>query len=164
LSLVPSFVRNDLDKKVLNGNEMEKKPLYTISVVSDLMDVHPETLRVWERHGLVKPPRRNAQRLYTDDDLKRLSFIQELLGKGLNLAGVADHLSFYPCWLHDDCPKCMRQSVRQGCAKPCWREKGAFCQVSFDGENLCNKCDYKTQSKNHTKSIGPKGRKSSWSL
>ena len=67
---------------------MERKPLYTISVIAELMGVHPETLRVWERHGLLKIPRRNAQRLYTDNDLKRLSFIQDLLDKGLNLAGV----------------------------------------------------------------------------
>jgi DNA-binding transcriptional MerR regulator len=76
---------------------MEKKPLYTISVISDLVGVHWETLRVWERHGLLKPPRINTQRLYTDGDLKRLSFILKLLDEGLNLAGVTYHLSFYPC-------------------------------------------------------------------
>ena len=143
---------------------MGMKPLYTISVVSDLMDVHPETLRVWERHGLLRPPRRNAQRLYTDDDLKRLSFIQELLGKGLNLAGVAYHLTFYPCWLRDDCPKCMRQSFRQGCAKPCWKEKGAFCQVSFDEQDFCKRCDYKARMKSEPKPMALKGRKVSWPL
>jgi hypothetical protein len=124
---------------------MEQKPLYTISVIADLMGVHPETLRVWERHGLVKPPRRNAQRLYTDNDLKRLSFIRGLLDKGLNLMGVASHLTFYPCWLHDDCPKCMRQSIRQGCAKPCWKEHGTFCQVSFEQQALCERCNYKNR-------------------
>jgi len=132
-----------------------KKPLYTISVVSDLMEVHPETLRVWERHGLLKPPRRNAQRLYTDDDLKRVSFIQDLLGKGLNLAGVAYHLNFYPCWLRDDCPKCMHQSGSQGCAKPCWKEKGTFCQVSLDEKDLCRRCAYKNRVEDRTKPPRP---------
>ncbi|MEW6667658.1 MAG: MerR family transcriptional regulator [Thermodesulfobacteriota bacterium] len=121
---------------------MERRPLYTIGVVADLVGVHPETLRVWERHGLVKPPRRNSQRLYTDSDLKRLSFIQGLLDKGLNLAGVADHLSFYPCWQYDDCPECMRRTFRQGCAKPCWKEDGTFCRVSFEGPHLCERCKY----------------------
>ncbi|RQW81206.1 MAG: MerR family transcriptional regulator, partial [Geobacter sp.] len=101
---------------------MKQKPLYTISVVADLMGVHAETLRVWERHGLLKPPRRNTQRLYTDDDLKRLSFIRGLLGKGLNLAGVGHHLTFYPCWMHHDCPECRHRSTEPGCAKPCWKE------------------------------------------
>jgi len=122
---------------------MGNEPLYTISVIADLVDVHPETLRVWEHHGLLKPPRRNSRRLYTDDDRKRLSFIQGLLDKGLNLAGVAHHLSFYPCWFRDDCPKCMRRSTRQGCAKPCWKEDGTFCQVSFEEQDLCERCDYK---------------------
>jgi hypothetical protein len=125
---------------------MGRKPLYTIGVTAELMGVHPETLRVWERHGLLKIPRRNAQRLYTDDDLKRLSFIRNLLDKGLNLAGVSYLLTFYPCWLRDHRPKCMRQSIRQGCAKPCWKEDGTFCQVSYDEQNLCERCDYYKES------------------
>ena len=121
---------------------MENKPLYTIGVVADIFKVHPETLRVWERNGLVNPYRRNSQRLFTDHDLKRLAFIQDLIGKGLNLAGVAHYLTLYPCWLHDDCPKCMRQSTKESCAKPCWKEKGTFCQVSFEEPDMCEKCDY----------------------
>ena len=130
---------------------MENKPLYTISVIADLIGVHPETLRVWERHGLLKPPRRNSQRLYTNDDLRRLSFIRGLLDKGLNLAGVAYQLAFYPCWLRDDCPKCMKQSFRRGCAKPCWKEDGTFCQVSFEEEQLCETCDYKNREMSQSK-------------
>ena len=132
-------------------DNMAQKPLYTISVISDLVGAHPETLRVWERHGLLKPPRRNVQRLYTDDDLKRLSFIRKLLDKGLNLAGVAYQLTFYPCWLRDDCPKCMRQSFRQGCAKPCWKEEGTFCQVSFEDKHLCDTCDYQVRETSQNK-------------
>jgi len=151
-------------KDLSNRDELEKKPLYAISVVSELMDVHPETLRVWERHGLLKPPRRNVRRLYTNDDLKRLSFIRKLLDKGLNLAGVAYHLSFYPCWLHDDCPKCMRRSVRQGCAKPCWKEEGTFCQVSFGEPNPCKRCVYRKQTADTPKSSGQERKSLPWSL
>jgi MerR family transcriptional regulator, heat shock protein HspR len=150
------------EKRLLSRDDMEKKPLYTIGVVSDLMGEHPETLRVWERHGLLQPPRRKAQRLYTDEDLKRLSFIQELLGKGLNLAGVAYQLTFYPCWLHEGCPKCMQQSVRQGCAKPCWKEKGAFCQVSYHEQDLCKRCGYKKRTESEPKPIKSKRGNSSW--
>ncbi len=125
---------------------MQNRPLYTIGVVADMFEVHPETLRVWERYGLVTPYRRNGQRLYTDQDLKRLTFVQELINKGLNLAGVTHYLGLYPCWLHDDCPKCMRRSTREGCAKPCWKEKGTFCQVSFDEPDMCEKCDYKKRT------------------
>ena len=122
---------------------MQNRPLFTIGVVADMFSVHPETLRVWERNGLIHPHRRNGQRLFSDHDLKRLAFIQELLGKGLNLAGVAHYLALYPCWLQDDCPKCMRRSTREGCAKPCWKEKDMFCQVSFEEPDMCEKCNYK---------------------
>lgn len=125
---------------------MQNRPVYTIGVMADLLDVHPETLRVWERHGLVKPYRRNGQRLYTDNDLKRLLFIQELLERGLNLVGVLEYLSFYPCWLRDDCPSCMRRSNNEGCAKRCWKEKGTYCQVSLDEPNMCDTCEYRKSS------------------
>jgi len=107
------------------------------------MGVHPETLRVWERHGLLKPPRKNTRRLFTGNDLKRLAFIGRLLEKGLNLAGVAYHLSFYPCWLHDDCPTCMRQSTREECSKPCWKEEGSFCRVALGEAGLCERCEHR---------------------
>ena len=45
---------------------MKDRPLYSIGTVSELLDVHPETLRVWERHGLLKPARRKGHRCYTD--------------------------------------------------------------------------------------------------
>jgi len=125
---------------------MQNRPVYTIGVIADLLEVHPETLRVWERHSLVKPYRRNGQRIYTDSDLKRLLFIQELLDKGLNLAGVLEYLSFYPCWLRDDCPSCMRRSNKEGCAKRCWKEKGTYCQVSLDEPNMCDTCEYRKSS------------------
>jgi MerR family transcriptional regulator/heat shock protein HspR len=124
---------------------MQQKPLYTISVIADLVGAHPETLRVWERHGLLKPPRRNAQRLYTDDDLKRLSCIRGLLGKGLNLAGVAYHLIFYPAG--------SMTIVRSACGSPPGRDvlshvegRRYFCQVSFEEQDLCDRCEHKTRS------------------
>jgi len=122
---------------------MQNRPLYTIGAIADFLELHPETLRVWERHGLVKPYRRNSQRLYTDNDLKRLLFIQELLERGLNLAGVLEYLSFYPCWLRDDCPSCIRKTNREGCGKQCWKEKGKYCQAYLDEPSMCDTCEYR---------------------
>jgi len=47
----------------------KKQPLYMISVVSEMLHVHPQTLRLYEREGLVKPKRTNRQRLYSDEDV-----------------------------------------------------------------------------------------------
>ena len=63
---------------------------YMISAVAELYKVHPQTLRVYERMGLLKPPRSLGNtRLYTDEDLERLDIILNLTRElGVNLAGV----------------------------------------------------------------------------
>jgi len=61
-----------------------------ISAVSEKYNIHPQTLRLYEREGLLKPSRSEGNtRLYTDDDLERLEVILELTREmGVNLAGV----------------------------------------------------------------------------
>lgn len=63
---------------------------YTISAVAELYDVHPQTLRLYEREGLLKPSRSIGNtRLYEDSDLERLEVILSLTRElGVNLAGV----------------------------------------------------------------------------
>jgi len=70
---------------------MKKKvKTYTISAVAELYDIHPQTLRLYEREGLLKPSRSEGNtRLYTDADLERLEIILSLTRDlGVNLAGV----------------------------------------------------------------------------
>src|ERR1043166_8630935 len=63
---------------------------FTISAVAEQFDVHPQTLRLYEREGLLKPSRSEGNtRLYTDGDLERLELILSLTRDlGVNLAGV----------------------------------------------------------------------------
>jgi MerR family transcriptional regulator, heat shock protein HspR len=64
--------------------------LYVISVAARLADVHPQTLRLYERKGLLQPERTpKNRRCYSDADINRLRHIQELTHEGLSLAGVA---------------------------------------------------------------------------
>ncbi len=70
---------------------MKKKvKTYTISAIAELYDVHPQTLRLYEREGLLKPSRSQGNtRLYTDTDLERLEVVLALTRDlGVNLAGV----------------------------------------------------------------------------
>ncbi len=70
---------------------MKKKvKTYTISAVAELYDIHPQTLRLYEREGLLKPSRSIGNtRLYEDVDLERLEIILSLTRElGVNLAGV----------------------------------------------------------------------------
>ena len=64
-------------------------PLYLISVVCEILNVHPQTLRLYEKEGLISPQRDNKQRLYSDSDVERLEFILQLTRElGVNKAGV----------------------------------------------------------------------------
>lgn len=64
--------------------------VYGISVTSELSGIGPQTLRLYERRGLLTPSRSDGgTRRYSDDDLERLKRITELVDQGINLAGVA---------------------------------------------------------------------------
>ena len=69
--------------------------LYLISVAARLLGMHPQTLRKYERLGLVRPHRRmGSMRVYTRDELDRLRLIKHLVDElGINLAGVQRLLS-----------------------------------------------------------------------
>ena len=69
---------------------MDDRPRYMISVAADLVGMHPQTLRIYEAKGLVRPQRTAGNtRLYSDQDVERLRLIQQLTTEvGLNLAGV----------------------------------------------------------------------------
>jgi MerR family transcriptional regulator, heat shock protein HspR len=69
---------------------MDERPRYMISIAAELVGMHPQTLRMYEQKGLVRPKRTAGNtRLYSEADLERLRLIQRLTGElGLNLAGV----------------------------------------------------------------------------
>ena len=67
----------------------EEAAVYIISVAAELAGMHPQTLRIYERKGLIEPYRTpGGTRRYSDEDLERLSLIQELTSAGVNLEGV----------------------------------------------------------------------------
>lgn len=67
----------------------DNQAIYIISVAAELAGVHPQTLRVYERKGLVQPSRTSGNtRRYSQKDIDLLRRIQELTNEGINLAGV----------------------------------------------------------------------------
>jgi MerR family transcriptional regulator, heat shock protein HspR len=88
---------------------MDDRPRYMISVAADLVGMHPQTLRLYEAKGLVRPKRTPGNtRLYSEADLERLRLIQRLTGQlGLNLAGVETVLR-----LEDELSKMQRRLER----------------------------------------------------
>lgn len=68
---------------------MNTKGVYVMQVASMLTDMHPQTLRKYERAGFLTPFRKGAARLYSDEDISRLKMIKVLVAdRGFNLAGI----------------------------------------------------------------------------
>jgi MerR family transcriptional regulator/heat shock protein HspR len=66
-----------------------QRAVYIISVAAELAGVHPQTLRIYERKGLLRPARTAGNtRRYSENDIDRLREIQDLTNRGVNLAGV----------------------------------------------------------------------------
>jgi MerR family transcriptional regulator/heat shock protein HspR len=88
---------------------MDDRPRYMISVAAELVGMHPQTLRIYESKGLIRPKRTAGNtRLYSDADLDRLRLIQQLTNDlGLNLAGVEQVLE-----LQDQVERMQRRLTR----------------------------------------------------
>src|SRR4028119_1582670 len=83
-------MRDPRKNQKFNYERDTQTPVYHISIVAQMVEVHPQTLRMYERLGLISPQRtRNNIRLYSDDDVERVRHIQHLTQDlGVNLAGV----------------------------------------------------------------------------
>jgi MerR family transcriptional regulator, heat shock protein HspR len=71
------------------SDRARKKAVFVISVAAELANMHPQTLRIYERKGLIDPYRTpEGTRRYSQEDIERLRLISQLTSQGLNLEGV----------------------------------------------------------------------------
>jgi MerR family transcriptional regulator, heat shock protein HspR len=81
--------RHAMRRERIEATIDEERGVYMISVAAELAEMHPQTLRVYEARGLIRPKRSPKNtRLYSQRDLRRLQRIQQLTAEGLNLMGV----------------------------------------------------------------------------
>jgi MerR family transcriptional regulator, heat shock protein HspR len=101
---------------------MEESDLYFISMAARLLDMHPQTLRKYERLGLVRPTRTvGSMRVYSNDELERLRLIKHLVDEGgVNLAGVQRLLSIA------EAVQRIRPLMNQGSGRPDARRRIAL--------------------------------------
>jgi MerR family transcriptional regulator/heat shock protein HspR len=82
-------------------------PLYAIRVVSEFLNVTEQTLRVYEKNGLIRPYRRNRDRYYTANDVVWLKCLRRFLKEdGINLKGIERLLRLVPCYAISTCADC----------------------------------------------------------
>jgi len=83
-------------------------PLFPIGVVAELLQVTDQTLRVYEKSGIIKPSRRNKDRYYSANDIVWLKCIRRFLKEdGLNLKGIEKLVQFVPCYEISACGDCV---------------------------------------------------------
>ena len=75
------------------------EPVYTIGITARHLNVCRDTLRIWERKGLIKPKRLGKNRFYSQCDIEHLEHIKDLIRKKrVNIQGVKNILSVSKCW------------------------------------------------------------------
>ena len=130
----------------------DSRPLYSIGMAAELLDVHPRTLRLYEQGGLLRPARRNNRRFYSNTDLQWIRSVRYLIHeRGLNQEGLRRLLALIPCWEIISCPPESREPCPAYLNKndPCWQIASETCDQSREcsrckvylsaGERICQK-------------------------
>jgi MerR family transcriptional regulator/heat shock protein HspR len=113
--------------------------LYPISIAAELVGTTDQTLRLYEKHGLVTPARRNKNRYYSDNDVNWLKCVRDLIhNKKISIEGVKKLLSYAPCWEIQGCT----DERRSACSafidrtRPCWEFTKSRCKNGIE----CDMC------------------------
>ena len=116
-------------------------PLFPIGVAAELVGTTDQTLRLYEKHGLVKPARRNKNRYYSENDIKWLRCLRDLIHeKKISIEGVKKLLNYASCWEIMECS----EERRTRCSsfiernKPCWELNRMICNQ--ESGRLCDDC------------------------
>ena len=126
------LIDDDMCEEITTDN----RPVYPISIASELLDIHQQTLRIYENKGMVIPSRRNTRRFYSNQDLNWIRTIRFLLHeKRVCLTGLQRMLGLIPCWEVLGCASdvkkaCPRSKER---SNPCW-------MIAPRVDEMCYKC------------------------
>src|SRR5262252_3053521 len=114
-------------------------PLFPIGVVAELLQVTDQTLRVYEKNGLITPTRRNKDRYYSANDIVWLKCLRRFLkGEGINLKGIGRLMKFVPCYEISPCDDCCHCTAYLKRSIPCWE---SATRTSSSSKQFCQHCD-----------------------
>jgi len=81
-------------------------PIYPIGVAAKLLNVHPRTLRIYEKEGLIAPTHVGSRRMFSADDIQWINCIRRFIHEeGISIPGLKKLLEFVPCWEIAQCPE-----------------------------------------------------------
>jgi MerR family transcriptional regulator/heat shock protein HspR len=121
--------------------QRQDMPLYPIGVVAELVGTTDQTLRLYEKHGLLKPHRRNKNRFYSENDIKWLMCIRDLIHKNkISIEGIKRLLNYAPCWEITECTEERRATCSAFIdkTKPCWEMNRMICNK--ENGRICEDC------------------------
>ena len=118
----------------------DEEAVYPIGIAARLLAVHPRTLRLYEAAGLIFPARRGRRRYYSNNDLKWIRCLREIIHQQkISIPALRMLLASYPCYEIKGCPP----EVRNSCSAylnrgvPCFEIVRSFCAKRFE---LCTQC------------------------
>jgi MerR family transcriptional regulator/heat shock protein HspR len=118
------------------------RPVYTLSVASELSGIPAHSIRQYIDRGLLLPYKLDSKRhLFSSSDIQRLKTIHQLIKEqGLNFAGIRALMAMVPCWAIHPCSESDRSycNAYQADSYPCWEasEKGRICR-----NQDCRECE-----------------------
>src|SRR4030042_1454665 len=116
----------------LTEEEKKDRALYPIGVVAELIGITDQTIRLYEKHGLIKPSRRNRNRFFSENDLKWLRCLRDIIhNKKISIEGIKKLLDYAQCWELTGCPDLAREkcSAYIDKTKPCWDLNRRICRI-----------------------------------
>jgi MerR family transcriptional regulator/heat shock protein HspR len=125
----------------ITEEERKRMALYPIGIAAELLGTTDQTLRLYEKHGLISPLRRNKNRYYSENDIKWLKCVRDLIhNKKISIEGVKKLLEYAPCWEIKDCPTERRDrcSAFVDRSKPCYELNRTRCKK--DPDQYCEEC------------------------
>ncbi|MEW6674488.1 MAG: MerR family transcriptional regulator [Nitrospirota bacterium] len=128
-------------KREFTEEEKKDMPLYPIGIVAELIGTTDQTLRLYEKHGLLKPARRNKNRFYSENDIKWLRCLRDLIhNRKISIEGIKKLLDYAPCWEITECSEERRNkcSAYIDRTKPCWELNRIICQR--ESGRICEDC------------------------
>lgn len=128
-------------KQELSKEEKLDMPLYPIGIVAELIGITDQTLRLYEKHGLITPSRRNKNRFYSDNDIRWLRCVRDLIHvKKISIEGIKKLLEYAPCWEITQCSEERKNtcSAYIDRTKPCWELNRMVC--NRNSGRICEEC------------------------
>ena len=82
----------------------DNKAIFTIGTAAKMLEVHPRTLRIYEKENLIRPIRKGQWRYYTMGDIKWIQCLRDMIHEhGISIAAIKKLLQYTPCWNISDC-------------------------------------------------------------